>query len=137
MPRTCFYKFESCTHFSIIFFCCLQLTKKNNQRGTYLQVWPLKGKKKRNMEYFFFFLILPRIVKKIKNKKKKRELTEWFKVISLKLIWLKDHIRSNRIFSAMCKDKDSLYRFFFPPLIFFFFCLVFWLFILIFWGYLS
>jgi hypothetical protein len=30
----------------------------------------------------------------------KRELTEWFIVISLKLIWLKDHIRSNRIFSV-------------------------------------
>ena len=30
-----------------------------------------------------------------------RELTEWFKVISLKLIWLKkSHIRSNRIFSV-------------------------------------
>ena len=32
---------------------------------------------------------------------KKRELTEWFKVISLKLIWLKNHIRSNRIFSVI------------------------------------
>ena len=81
------------------------------------------------MEYFF---LTPKdsLKNKKKKKNKKRELTEWFKVISLKLIWLKDHIRSNRIFSAMCKDKDSLYRLFFPPLIFFFFCLVFWLFVL-------
>ena len=32
-------------------------------------------------------------------KKFLRELTEWFKVVSLKLIWSKDRIRSNRIFS--------------------------------------
>ena len=32
---------------------------------------------------------------------KKREVTEWLKVISLKLIWLKNHIRSNRIFSVI------------------------------------
>ena len=38
----------------------------------------------------------------------KRELTEWFKVISLKLIWLKDHIRSNRIFSVKALQRSFM-----------------------------
>ena len=38
-----------------------------------------------------------------------RELTEWLKVISLKLIWLKNHIRSNRIFSVIF-NKDIIYN---------------------------
>jgi hypothetical protein len=38
----------------------------------------------------------------------KRELAEWIKAISLKLIWLfNNHIRSNRIFSVIKKKYNN------------------------------